>query len=123
MTNKKFTINGKAFVFAGWNVWTVLEAAAGVNGGRFNGGKQAGRQMITDQMNEGVDSGLTVVRMWGHTITPGHALQPSLGNYNESIFEALDWILVSEGGPPMWRDVQGHARRVCVVQRLRLSHK
>jgi hypothetical protein len=54
------------------------------------------------------------VRMWGHTITPGHALQPSLGNYNETIFEALDFILVSEGGPPMWCDVHKDTLAGCV---------
>jgi hypothetical protein len=33
------------------------------------------------------------MRMWGHTVTPGHALQPTEGVYDESIFEALDFIL------------------------------
>ena len=34
------------------------------------------------------------MRMWGHTITPGHAMQPEKGSYNEAIFEGLDFILV-----------------------------
>jgi hypothetical protein len=33
------------------------------------------------------------MRMWGHTVTPGHALQPSEGVYDESIFQALDFVL------------------------------
>jgi hypothetical protein len=27
VSNKKFTIGGKPFMFAGWNVWNVLEGA------------------------------------------------------------------------------------------------
>jgi hypothetical protein len=50
--------------------------------------------MICTLFNQAVASGLSVVRMWGHTITPGFAFQTSPGQYREDIFQAFDFILV-----------------------------
>jgi hypothetical protein len=50
--------------------------------------------MICTLFNQAVASGLSVVRMWGHTITPGFAFQTSPGQYREDIFESFDFILV-----------------------------
>lgn len=33
------------------------------------------------------------MRMWGHTITPGHALHNGPGDYREDIFNAFDFVL------------------------------
>ena len=55
VTNGKFTVDGKPFVFAGWNIWNVLEAAAHVPGGRLNTLKYDGRLMIRKLMDQAVD--------------------------------------------------------------------
>jgi hypothetical protein len=85
--NGKFTIGGAPFVFAGWNIWEVLDGAcclARINPRNpcscadvWEGGGAAasyapppfrhlgrdGREMIQKVMSQAVDSGLTVVRV------------------------------------------------------------
>ena len=50
-----------------------------------------GREHIVRQMNEAVSVGLKVMRMWAHTITAGHAMQPEPGVFDESYSRA--WTL------------------------------
>ena len=64
----QFTLGGKKFVFAGWNQWEVLEAASGAPP-PFRHLPLPGREHIVRIMNEAVDAGLKVVRMWAHTVS------------------------------------------------------
>ena len=75
----QFTLGGERFVFAGWNQWEVLEAASDAPP-PFRHLPLPGREHIVRVMNEAVDAGLKVVRMWAHTITPGYAAQVSPGS-------------------------------------------
>ena len=64
----QFTLGGEKFVFAGWNQWEVLEAASGAPP-PFRHLPLPGREHIVRIMNEAVDAGLKVVRMWAHTVS------------------------------------------------------
>mmetsp|Transcript_24354 Transcript_24354/g.79478 ORF Transcript_24354/g.79478 Transcript_24354/m.79478 type:complete len:311 (+) Transcript_24354:561-1493(+) len=44
-------------------------------------------------LNRAVDAGLSVVRIWAHSIVPGRELQPEPGVYDEEVFAALDYLL------------------------------
>jgi mannan endo-1,4-beta-mannosidase len=69
-----FELGGKPFAFAGWNQWEVLEAASDAPP-PFRHLPLPGREHVVRLMNEAVENGLKVVRMWAHTITEGHAIQ------------------------------------------------
>ena len=88
----KFTLGGRDFVFAGWNQWEVLEAASDAPP-PFRHLPLPGREHVVRQMNEAVANGLKVVRMWAHTITPGHAMQPEPGAFDEDILEGMDFVM------------------------------
>ena len=83
---------GKDFVFAGWNQWEVLEADSDAPA-PFRHLPLPGREHIVRLMNEAVENGLKVVRMWAHTITEGHAIQSAPGVWNEEILEGMDFVL------------------------------
>jgi len=91
----RFTIGGCDFVFAGANVWQAPELASNTQVGRGN--ELPGREHLANLMNAAVDNGLTVLRMWTHSVTPGRELQPEPGVYDEEIFEGLDWIIAEAG--------------------------
>jgi len=91
-SGKTFELNGKPFIFAGWNQWEVLEAASDAPA-PFRHLPLPGREHIVRQMNEAVSVGLKVMRMWAHTITAGHAMQPEPGVFDESILQGLDFVL------------------------------
>ena len=49
------------FLFAGWNIWEIMEGASDAPA-PFRYLNRDGREMIKKMMNKGVESGLTVVR-------------------------------------------------------------
>jgi mannan endo-1,4-beta-mannosidase len=87
-----FELNGEPFVFAGWNQWEVLEAVSEAPP-PFRHLPLPGREHVVRQMNEAVEAGLKVMRMWAHTITEGHEMQKSPGVFDERILEGLDFVL------------------------------
>ena len=93
---KTFSLNGEPWVFAGWNQWEVLEAASDAPP-PFRHLPLPGREHIVRQMNEAVDAGLKVMRLWAHTITDGHALQTKPGEFDENILKGLDFVLAEAG--------------------------
>ena len=72
--------------------WEVLEAASDAPP-PFRHLPLPGREHVVRQMNEAVANGLKVVRMWAHTITPGHAMQPEPGAFDEDILEGMDFVM------------------------------
>jgi len=89
-SGNKFTINGCDFVFAGFNVWQAVELGSNLQVNRGN--PKPGREHLTNILNEAASSGLKVMRVWAHTIRPERPLQPSPGQYDEEVFQGLDWI-------------------------------
>ena len=75
----QFSLGGKKFVFAGWNQWEVLEAASGAPP-PFRHLPLPGREHIVRIMNEAVDAGLKVVRMWAHTVSVKFCFNSRMGN-------------------------------------------
>jgi len=88
----EFVINDEPFIFAGWNQWEILEAASDAPP-PFRHLPLPGREHIVRLFNEAVDNGLKVVRIWAHTITKGHAMQTKPGEFNEKIFEGMDFVM------------------------------
>jgi len=86
----KFTIDGCDFVFTGANIWQAVELAS--NGKINRGNPKPGREHITNIMNRAAMSGMTVLRMWAHTIVEGRSLQTASGEYDEEVFKGLDFI-------------------------------
>jgi len=95
-SGKTFQLGNAPFVFAGWNQWEVLEAASDAPA-PFRHLPLPGKEHIVRQMNEAVSVGLKVMRMWAHTITDGHALQPTPGVFDEQILRGLDFVLHEAG--------------------------
>ena len=92
VTNGKFTIDGAPFVFAGWNQWEVLEAASNAPA-PFRHLRLPGKEMIVRLMNQGVATGMKVMRLWAHTITEGFATQTAPGVWNEDILLGFDFVI------------------------------
>ena len=90
---KTFSLNGEPWVFAGWNQWEVLEAASDAPP-PFRHLPLPGREHIVRQMNEAVDAGLKVMRLWAHTITEGHALERPASSTRTSC--GVDFVLAEE---------------------------
>jgi|TARA_B100001540_G_scaffold317515_1_gene351042 mannan endo-1,4-beta-mannosidase len=92
VNGNRFEINGKEFIFAGWNQWEVMEASNNV-GPPARHLPLDGREHMVRVMNAAVESGLKVVRIWMHTITKGYQVQTSPGVWNEELLRGLDWYL------------------------------
>lgn len=87
-----FEVNGQRFIAIGWNQWEVLEQASDA-GPPARHLPLPGREHIIRVFNEGVATGMKVVRFWAHTITKGYAAQKSAGVWNENILESLDFVM------------------------------
>lgn len=92
VNGNKFQINGKDFVFAGWNQWEMMEAVS-------NAGPPArhlplpGREHVVRLMNEGVRNGLKLIRVWAHTISEGNEVQKKPGVWDEEALQGFDFFL------------------------------
>jgi len=88
----KFLLGCKEFIFAGWNQWEILELASDAPP-PFRWTPKCGREHIVSVMNQAVENDLKVMRAWAHTITEGHALQTAPGEYDEKVFEGMDFVM------------------------------
>jgi Cellulase (glycosyl hydrolase family 5)/Wzt C-terminal domain len=78
----QFVLNGSPFRFVGTNAYFMLDAAT------------YGSTAHTDGMLALANSlGFTVLRTWGFLDGISRGLQPSAGVYNESAFQAMDYVL------------------------------
>ena len=82
----RFKLDGKPFVFAGYNAYQMPEAAGDWG--------PVGKLMVKDIMNKAQASGLTVMRIFGFAgRLEQNMLQTSPGVYNDKIIEAIDYVL------------------------------
>lgn len=91
----RFTLGGQEFVFSGWNQWEIMEAASGAPP-PFRNLPKLGRDHITNVMNQGVENGLKVMRVWASTITEGwetYDYKDGVVTWNEQILQGMDFIL------------------------------
>ena len=88
----KFEIDGKDFIFAGWNMWEMMEQVSGA-GPPARHLPLPGREHIIRIMNEGVKTGLKVIRAWAHTISEGNEVQKRPGVWDEDALKGLDFFL------------------------------
>ena len=51
---------------------------------------------VGNQFDTAVADNLTTVRMFGFGTMSGFALQPSIGYYNEQVFQAFDKVMESQ---------------------------
>lgn len=72
-----FSINGRAFLFNGFNSYWMMNVGA----------DPSQRYRITTVFGEAAAVGLTVCRTWAFNDGGDHALQISPGVYNEQVFQ------------------------------------
>jgi len=47
--------------------------------------------------SDSIRQGMTVVRIWAHSVTPGWEMEPSAGVYNETVLRGLDFVIAEAG--------------------------
>ncbi|WOL02060.1 hypothetical protein Cni_G10779 [Canna indica] len=80
----QFVVDGKAFYVNGWNSYWLMDQAA----------EQSSKPRVTEMFQAGAKTGMTVCRTWAFNDGAYHALQVSLGIFDERVFKALDWVIV-----------------------------
>ncbi|XP_042401377.1 mannan endo-1,4-beta-mannosidase 2-like [Zingiber officinale] len=80
----QFTEEGRAFYVNGWNSYWLMDQAV----------EESGRERVTEVFRAAATMGLTVCRTWAFNDGAYHALQTSLGVFDEKVFRALDWVIV-----------------------------
>ncbi len=87
-TNARFVLNGKPFYFAGANFYWLMQQRA------------YDRPEAQEAFNAASALGLRVIRTWAFSDGRPEdraSLQPSLGQFNEQAFTALDWVVAEAG--------------------------
>ncbi|KAJ8491680.1 hypothetical protein OPV22_013401 [Ensete ventricosum] len=79
-----FMVDGRVLYVNGWNSYWLMDQAA----------EASSRSRVTEIFQTGARMGLTVCRTWAFNDGADHALQVSLGIFDERVFEALDWVIV-----------------------------
>ncbi|CEF97526.1 Glycoside hydrolase, catalytic domain [Ostreococcus tauri] len=92
VNGRRFEVGGEEFIFAGWNQWEMMEQATGA-GPPARHTPLSGREHIVRLLNEGVKTGLKVIRVWAHLITPGQEVQSEPGVWNEERLRGLDFFI------------------------------
>ncbi|KAG6476842.1 mannan endo-1,4-beta-mannosidase 2-like [Zingiber officinale] len=80
----QFVVDGRAFYVNGWNSYWMLDQAA----------EEFSKSRVTEMFQIGAKMGMTVCRTWAFNDGTYHALQVSLGIFDERVFRALDWVIV-----------------------------
>ncbi|URD91330.1 Cellulase (glycosyl hydrolase family 5) [Musa troglodytarum] len=80
----RFTMDGKAFYVNGWNSYWLMDQAV----------EEISRPRVKAMFQAGAKMGLTVCRTWAFNDGGYNALQPSLGHFDEHVFQALDRVIV-----------------------------
>ncbi|KAK9841349.1 hypothetical protein WJX74_004374 [Apatococcus lobatus] len=83
------------FFFSGWNQWEAVEMGAGapVLHGPSLPPNMTSPQLLREIMDQAVSSGLTVMRAMAFGVSPEYALETSPGQYSETIFRGMDYML------------------------------
>ncbi|XP_042469148.1 mannan endo-1,4-beta-mannosidase 2-like [Zingiber officinale] len=80
----RFMVDGRVFYVNGWNSFWLMDQAV----------EEGGRGRVTEIFRAAASLGLTVCRTYAFHDGDRHALQVSLGIFDETVFEALDWVVV-----------------------------
>ncbi|XP_039121681.1 mannan endo-1,4-beta-mannosidase 2-like [Dioscorea cayenensis subsp. rotundata] len=80
----KFMLDGKPFFVNGWNSYWLMDHAV----------EKSTRQKVRDIFYLASKMGLTVCRTWAFNDGTYNALQVSLGNFDEQVFQGLDYVIM-----------------------------
>lgn len=110
-----FSLDGQPFYVNGWNsYWFMVNAA-----------DASTRSRVDDVLAAGASLGLTVCRTWAFNDGTWQALQVSPGNYDENVFQALDYVIykAQSNGVRLllslvnnWQDFGGRAKYITWAQ-------
>ncbi|RMZ57555.1 hypothetical protein APUTEX25_001755 [Auxenochlorella protothecoides] len=91
----QFVVGCKTWYASGWNQWEAMEAGAGALElfGASLPNKTTGPQLVRDVLDRAQAKGVNVVRAWAQAVTPNYALETAPGQYNEAVFQGLDYLL------------------------------
>ncbi|MQM22906.1 hypothetical protein Taro_055965 [Colocasia esculenta] len=76
-------VDGKPFYVNGWNSYWLMDQAVEAHS----------RHRVRTMLQTGAKMGLTVCRTWAFNDGAYHALQVSLGQFDERVFKALDGVI------------------------------
>ncbi|ONK70091.1 uncharacterized protein A4U43_C05F30140 [Asparagus officinalis] len=80
----QFFVDGRAFYVNGWNSWWLMDQAV----------EDFSRPRVREMFQAAARMGLTVCRTWAFNDGAYNALQLSLGQFDERVFQALDYVIV-----------------------------
>ncbi|XP_074588277.1 mannan endo-1,4-beta-mannosidase 2-like [Curcuma longa] len=80
----RFMVDGRVVYVNGWNSFWLMDQAV----------EEGSRGRVTEIFRAAAGLGLTVCRTYAFNDGDRHALQVSLGIFDEKVFEALDWVIV-----------------------------
>ncbi|KAM0933636.1 putative mannan endo-1,4-beta-mannosidase [Dioscorea sansibarensis] len=80
----QFMLDGKPFYVNGWNSYWLMDQAV----------EDFSWPRVLEMFQIGENMGLSVCRSWAFNDGAYHALQVSLGRFNERVFKALDRVIV-----------------------------
>ena len=85
----------KPFYVSGWNQWEAMEAAAGVLElyGASLPSNMTGPGLVRSLLDKAQEYGLNVLRTWAHPVSPAYALMIRPGEYRESMWRGLDYLI------------------------------
>ncbi|KAG6497969.1 mannan endo-1,4-beta-mannosidase 2-like isoform X1 [Zingiber officinale] len=78
-----FMVDGRVLYVSGWNSYWLMEQAV----------EEGSRARVTEIFQTAASLGLTVCRTYAFNDGRDHALQVSLGIFDEIVFKALDWVI------------------------------
>lgn len=89
-----FSLDCDAFYVAGWNSYTLLEAAAELPSGTFGIDYTGrGRALVTSVLNDAQSRGLNTVRVWAFTVLQNRPIQLAPGVFDQQLLQGLDFIM------------------------------
>lgn len=89
-----FIDGDKRFFVSGFNIDNIVEAPITLG--------EKGKEMVNNLIQRLASLDVTVIRTWAHTVNPDHPLQDRPGIYNETAFEALDYVIATAGMKFSW---------------------
>ncbi|ERN01665.1 hypothetical protein AMTRI_Chr10g229390 [Amborella trichopoda] len=84
VNNTHFSVDGRALYVNGWNSYWLMEQSIW----------PSSRPKVRKIFRRAADMGMTVCRTWAFNDGGTHALQISPRNFDEKVFEALDFVIV-----------------------------
>jgi mannan endo-1,4-beta-mannosidase len=90
----RFAVDCDAFYVAGWNSYTMLEAAAELPSGTFGIDYTGrGRSLVISVLDDAQSRGLNTVRVWAFTVIKDRPIQLAPGVFDQQLLQGLDFIM------------------------------